>query len=37
MDSDRVKGKAKETEGELQQKWGETKDAVRDVADDDED
>jgi hypothetical protein len=30
MDKDRVKGKAKETEGEIQQKWGEAKDKARD-------
>ena len=34
VDSDRVKGKAKETEGELQQKWGEAKDKARDVWED---
>ena len=27
VDSDRIEGKAKETEGEIQQKWGEAKDA----------
>ena len=26
VDTDRVEGKAKETEGEIQQKWGEAKD-----------
>ena len=31
MDSDRVEGKAKETEGEIQQKWGEAKDKARDA------
>jgi uncharacterized protein YjbJ (UPF0337 family) len=30
VDEDRVKGKAKETEGEIQQKWGEAKDKARD-------
>ncbi len=34
MDSDRVEGKAKETEGELQQQWGEAKDKARDVWED---
>ena len=34
MDSDRVKGKAKETEGEIQQKWGEAKDKARDTWED---
>lgn len=31
MDSDRVAGKVKETEGEIQQKWGEAKDKARDT------
>ena len=34
VDSDRVKGKAKETEGEIQQKWGEAKDQARDTWED---
>jgi uncharacterized protein YjbJ (UPF0337 family) len=34
VDSDRVEGKAKETEGELQQKWGEAKDKAGDAWED---
>ena len=34
MDTDRVEGKAKETEGEIQQKWGEAKDKARDTWED---
>ena len=34
MDSDRIEGKAKETEGEIQQKWGEAKDTARDTWED---
>ena len=34
MDSDRIEGKAKETEGEIQQKWGEAKDKARDTWED---
>ena len=34
VDSDRVEGKAKETEGEIQQKWGEAKDKARDAWED---
>ena len=34
MDSDRIEGKAKETEGEIQQKWGEAKDKARDAWED---
>ena len=34
LDSDRVEGKVKETEGEVQQKWGEAKDKARDAWDD---
>ena len=34
MDSDRIEGKTKETEGEIQQKWGEAKDKARDTWDD---
>ena len=34
VDSDRIEGKAKETEGEIQQKWGEAKDKARDAWED---
>ena len=34
VDTDRVEGKAKETEGEIQQKWGEAKDKARDTWED---
>jgi uncharacterized protein YjbJ (UPF0337 family) len=34
VDTDRVEGKAKETEGEVQQKWGEAKDKARDTWED---
>jgi len=34
VDKDRVEGKKKETEGEIQQKWGEAKDKARDTWDD---
>ena len=34
MDTDRVEGKVKETEGETQQKWGEAKDKARDTWED---
>jgi uncharacterized protein YjbJ (UPF0337 family) len=34
VDSDRVEGKAKETEGEIQQAWGKAKDKARDVWED---
>jgi uncharacterized protein YjbJ (UPF0337 family) len=34
VDTDRIEGKAKETEGEIQQKWGEAKDSARDAWED---
>jgi uncharacterized protein YjbJ (UPF0337 family) len=34
VDSDRVEGKAKETEGELQQTWGKAKDKTKDTWED---
>jgi len=34
VDSDKLKGKKKEVEGEAQQKWGEAKDKARDTWDD---
>jgi uncharacterized protein YjbJ (UPF0337 family) len=34
VDSDRVKGKGKELEGEAQQQWGKAKDKARDAWDD---
>jgi uncharacterized protein YjbJ (UPF0337 family) len=34
VDTDRVEGKVKETEGEAQQKWGEAKDKARDTWED---
>jgi uncharacterized protein YjbJ (UPF0337 family) len=35
--STEIEGKREQAEGNLQQSWGETKDAARDVADDDDD
>ena len=37
MDSDRIEGKEKQVEGELQETWGEVKDKARDVMADVED
>ncbi len=34
MDSDRIKGKAEEVKGKVQNAWGKTKDAVRDAVHD---
>jgi uncharacterized protein YjbJ (UPF0337 family) len=34
VDEDRVKGKAKQGEGEIQETWGEAKDKARDMWDD---
>ena len=31
MDSDRIEGKTKQVEGELQETWGEVKDKARDA------
>jgi len=33
MDKDRIKGKTKQAEGEVQEKWGEAKDKARDTWD----
>lgn len=35
--STELEGKREQAEGNLQQKWGETKDAARDLTDDDDD
>jgi uncharacterized protein YjbJ (UPF0337 family) len=34
MDEDRIEGKAKQAEGEVQEGWGETKDKARDLWED---